>query len=64
LWKAASSATHQPLDQYVDVDEFCRLSTSRKRLVRADDSGGTIRGLFDPDTQIRYLICERDLPIS
>ena len=44
--------------QQIDREEYVRLLTSTKTLVRADDPASLTRGLFDPDTGIRYVIPE------
>ena len=51
-----SAATHV----HVDLGEYCRLVTSRRRLWRLDDPANGLRGLYDPRTRIRYVIDDRE----
>lgn len=46
---------------YVERRKFCDLLTSRRKLLRCDDLGSRIRGLFDAENGRRYLIREEDL---
>lgn len=48
-------------DEYVDPAEFLDQMTSRRRLLRCDENGATIRGLLDPETGQRILIEENRL---
>lgn len=41
---------------FLKPPEFVSLAISRRKLVRADEPGSTVRGLFEPDTGNRYLI--------
>ena len=47
--------------RFVEVDVYCGLITSRCRLVRMDDPARGLRGVFDPDTRICYVVEERKL---
>lgn len=47
--------------KFVDVEEFCNLAVSRRSLVRCDEAESPMRGLFDPQTGIKYLIEEAAL---
>ncbi len=47
--------------RFVEVDVYCRLITSRCRLVRMDDPARGLRGVFDLDARIRYVVEERNL---
>lgn len=47
-----------PKRHYVELDEFCMLATSRRKLFRHDDPGGELRGLFEPATGVLYCIQE------
>lgn len=49
------------ISQFVDADEFCSLAISSRNLQRSDDAGAALRGLFEVDTGIRYVIEERRL---
>ena len=41
---------------FLNAREFVSLAVSRRKLVRADEAGATVRGLLDPETGTRYLI--------
>lgn len=43
---------------YVSPKEFCELAVSHRPLVRIDDAPIGLRGLFDRDTRVRYLVDE------
>jgi hypothetical protein len=45
----------------VQPNEFLRLLLGRRKLVRSDSMGGTVRGLLDVQTGKRYLIEEEAL---
>jgi hypothetical protein len=42
--------------RFVQRDEFCRPLTGLRRFIRADDPGGSVRGLLDVETGERHLI--------
>lgn len=42
--------------RFVDWSEFSNLLTGYKRLVRADDNARGLRGLFDLDSKVLYMI--------
>ncbi len=46
---------------FLSPRQFLSLATSRRKLLRADESGATVRGLFDPETGKRYLIEAKQL---
>ena len=46
---------------FVQRDEFCRLLLSSRKLVRADEPGGCVRGLLDVTTGTRFLIEQEKL---
>lgn len=46
---------------YVSPKEFRELAVSHRPLVRIDDAAAGLRGLFDRDTQVRYLVDESRL---
>jgi hypothetical protein len=41
---------------FLNPPEFVSLAISRRKLVRSDEPGSTVRGLFEPATGNRYLI--------
>ena len=41
---------------YVAPDEFCQLLTSRKNLVRRDEPGEGLHGLWDTEGGVLYLV--------
>jgi hypothetical protein len=41
---------------FINPPEFVSLAISRRKLVRSDEPGSTVRGLFEPATGNRYLI--------
>jgi hypothetical protein len=51
----------QPNCRFVELDEFCTLAVSRRKLFRHDDAGAELRGLFEPDTGTLYCIEEERL---
>ena len=44
------------VSRFVDSNEFCRLLLGFKKLVRADNPAQGLRGLFDEESNILYLI--------
>lgn len=44
--------------RFVELDEYCSLALSRRKLFRHDDSGAELRGLLEPDTGTVYWIEE------
>lgn len=44
---------------FVSPEEFRELLVSRQKLVRVDESG--LRGLFAPETGVRYVVREDEL---
>lgn len=54
-------AQGQENGQFVDPDEFLHQMMSRRRLLRCDTNGATVRGLFDPQTGRRILVEESRL---
>lgn len=47
--------------QFVEAEVYCRLVTSRRSLERMDDPGRGLRGVFDPNTGVHYVVEERKL---
>lgn len=47
--------------RFVEADVYCRLVTSRRSLERLDDLERGLRGVFDPDTCVHYVVEERKL---
>ena len=47
--------------QFVEADVYCRLVTSRRFLERRDDLERGLRGVFDPDAGVLYVVEERKL---
>ncbi len=47
--------------RFVEADVYCRLVTSRRCLVRMDDHARGLRGVFDPNTCVQYVVEERKL---
>ena len=47
--------------RFVEADAYCRLVTSRRCLVRMDDHARGLRGVFDPNTCVHYVVEERKL---
>jgi hypothetical protein len=41
----------------IEADIYCQLATSRRTLLRSDDDAQGIRGLYDPESGVRY-VCE------
>lgn len=58
------SATPGMETRFVEADVYCRLITSRRRLLRMDDPARGLRGVFEPNTRIRYVVEERKLLYS
>lgn len=48
-------------DRYINADEYLELALSSRKLWRADQSGGNIKGLLDPHTGDRLLVKDQDL---
>jgi hypothetical protein len=46
---------------FLSSRQFVSLAISRRKLLRSDESGATVRGLFDPETGKRYLIEAKEL---
>jgi hypothetical protein len=46
---------------FLEREEFLALLVSRRKLVRADDSDASVRGLLDSATGKRFLIQEGEL---
>ena len=51
----------ESLCRFVNRAKFCDLLVSNLKLERADVIGARIRGLYDPETRMRYLIEEENL---
>jgi len=47
--------------RFVEADVYCRLVTSRRCLLRLDDHARGLRGVFDPNTCVHYVVEERKL---
>ena len=47
--------------QFIEPDVYCRLVTSRLRLERMDDRARGLRGVYDPDERVHYVVEERKL---
>ena len=47
--------------RFVEADVYCRLVTSRRCLVRMDDHARGLRGVFDPNTCVHFVVEERKL---
>jgi hypothetical protein len=45
----------------VEVDEFCRMLTSNRRLVRFDQPEAMLRGLYDLEQGLRFIVEEEKL---
>jgi hypothetical protein len=58
LEERRSALRLQADSQFVEREEFLTLLTSRRQLVRANDSGAGVWGLFEPATGKRFLIEE------
>ena len=56
-----STATPGTETRFVEADVYCRLITSRRCLVRMDDHARGLRGVFDPNTHVHYVVEERKL---
>lgn len=46
---------------FLSSRQFVSLAISRRKLLRSDESGATVRGLLDPETGKRYLIEAKEL---
>jgi hypothetical protein len=47
--------------KFVEPEVYFRLITSRRTLVRLDDPAHGVVGLFDPESQVRFVVEERRL---
>jgi hypothetical protein len=56
LGERRSDLRQRPGSVFVHRDEFCQLLLSSRKLIRADEPGGRIRGLLDVESGKRYLI--------
>lgn len=45
----------------VEADEFCRMLTSNRRLVRFDQPEAMLRGLYDVEQGLRFIVEEEKL---
>jgi hypothetical protein len=45
----------------VEVEEFCRLLTSNRQLVRLDQPQAMLRGLYDPEQGLQFMVEEEKL---
>ena len=45
----------------VEADEFCRLLTSNRQLVRVDQPEAMLRGLYDLEQGLRFIVEEEKL---
>jgi hypothetical protein len=45
----------------IAADVYCELLTSRRTLLRSDDRARGIRGLWDPESGVRYVVEESRL---
>lgn len=45
----------------VEADEFCRMLTSNRQLVRVDQPEAMLRGLFDPEQGLQFMVEEEKL---
>ena len=50
----------------IGAEVYCELATSRRVLLRSDDDEHGIRGLYDPEAGVRYVVdectLEKDVP--
>ena len=58
IWSTAASGMET---RFVEADVYCRLVTSRRCLVRMDDLARGLRGVFDPNDGVHYVVEERKL---
>ena len=56
---AFPSALSVRATQFVEPEAYFRLITSRKTLERSDDQEQGLLGLFDRETQVRFVVEER-----
>jgi hypothetical protein len=45
----------------IEADEFCRMLTSNRRLVRFDQPEAMLRGLYDLEQGLRFIVEEEKL---
>lgn len=45
----------------VEAEEFCRMMTSNRRLVRVDQPAAMLRGLYDPEQGLQFIVEEEKL---
>ena len=45
----------------IEADEFCKMLTSNRRLVRVDQPEAMLRGLYDLEQGLRFIVEEEKL---
>jgi hypothetical protein len=57
----ASSESQPRETRRIGADTYCQLATSRRVLWRSDDDVRGMRGLYDPQLGVRYVVEARQL---